>query len=93
MIATVISLLTGQALAWDTTVWGHKEMGNSSHNDFVFKFKAAFDHPLNGNENGEKLQQLCQGNHPALEYALPFKHWLQIAAGMSRLYMLNFKRE
>nr|XP_013998746.1 unnamed protein product [Salmo salar] len=71
-IATVISLLTSQALEWATAVWKRGEEELVSFVRFMALFRAVFNHSPVGREGGKKLLQLQQVAQPAAEYALTF---------------------
>lgn len=72
-VATVISLLTGQALEWATVVWERGEKELDSYEGFMALFRVIFDHPPEGREGGERLLQLRQEDQTAAEYALTFR--------------------
>ena len=72
-VATVISLLTGRALAWTTAAWERGEEDLGSYEGFIAMFRAFFDHPPEGREEGEKLFQFRQGAQTAAEYTLTFR--------------------
>jgi hypothetical protein len=57
-IATVISLLTRQALKWAMADWKRGEEELVYFVRFMALFRAIFDHPPVGREGGKKLLQL-----------------------------------
>jgi hypothetical protein len=66
-VATVISLLTGRASEW--AIWARGEEELASYEGLMALFRGIFDHPLEGIEGGECLQD----DQIAAKYALTFR--------------------
>ncbi len=61
-VAFVITLLTGRAALWGTTVWEQKHHCCSSFQYFSEELKKVFDRAASGKEAARVLVELCQGN-------------------------------
>lgn len=69
----VISLLTGQARDWVTTLWMDDSPLLDSARDFQNAFKGIFNHPAVGRSLGKRMFDLKQGTRTAAEFSLEFR--------------------
>lgn len=72
-IAYIITLLTGKARAWATSIWEQQGRACSSYARFTEEMRRVFDHPVGGRDAANRLFQLRQGNSSVAEYAVLFR--------------------
>lgn len=72
-IAYIITLLTGKARAWATSIWEQQGRACTSYAIFTEEMRRVFDHPVGGREADNRLFQLRQGNSSVAEYAVLFR--------------------
>uniref|UniRef100_A0A8K9V225 Gypsy retrotransposon integrase-like protein 1 n=1 Tax=Oncorhynchus mykiss TaxID=8022 RepID=A0A8K9V225_ONCMY len=77
-VSVLISCLTGRALEWANAVWNGPDSAREHYPEFSRRFRAVFDHPLDGRAAGERLFHLRQERRSAQDYALEFR---TLAAG------------
>lgn len=71
-ITQFINLLTDKVLTWVTMVWSQEGEHMASYHHFLQLIQRVFDHSTEGNEIGEKLLSLKQGNQSTTEFILNF---------------------
>ncbi len=72
-VAFVITLLTGRAALWGTTVWEQKHHCCSSFQSFSEELKKVFDRAASGREAARELAELRQGNRSVTDYSIEFR--------------------
>lgn len=72
-IAYLVSLLSGAAREWGTSVWERQEGVCQSYQAFVGEMKKVFDHPIQGKDAGYRLLSIRQGTRRVTEYAIEFR--------------------
>ncbi|KAL0148088.1 hypothetical protein M9458_056628, partial [Cirrhinus mrigala] len=72
-VAFVITLLSGQAASWGTTVWEQKLPCCASFQSFSEELKKVFDHAASGREAARLLAELRQGNRTVTDYSIEFR--------------------
>ncbi|KAK6314066.1 hypothetical protein J4Q44_G00155250 [Coregonus suidteri] len=72
MIAYIISLLSGWALAWAMAVWEQQTPSCSSILAFTAELRRVFDHPVGGREAASRLFRLRQGARPVADFTIEF---------------------
>ena len=72
-VAYIISLLSGKALAWATSVWNQDVNFCFVLDEFVEKMKRVFDHPVTGREASRRLITIRQGKRSVAEFAVDFR--------------------
>ncbi len=72
-VAFVITLLTGRAALWGTTVWEQKHQCCSSFQSFSEELKKVFDRAASGREAARELAELRQGNRSVTDYSIEFR--------------------
>lgn len=77
-VSVLISCLTGRALEWANAVWNGPDSAREHYPEFSCRFRAVFDHPIDGRAVGERLFHLRQERRSAQDYALEFR---TLAAG------------
>lgn len=73
-ITVMMSLLTGRAIAWVSTVWEQGGEPTSKFDRFLAMFRQVFDHAPTPAEReiGDQLLVLKQGSRSMVDYALEF---------------------
>lgn len=72
-IAFIISLLSGEALAWVTPLWERNDPVVSNLPDFLAAFRKVFDEPGRTSSAASSLLRLRQGNSTVGQYAIQFR--------------------
>ncbi len=72
-VAYVITLLTGRAREWGTSVWDAGALFCNDFEDFRCEMTRLFDRSVRGDEAASKLARLRQGGRSVTEYAIQFK--------------------
>lgn len=74
-VAYVITLLSGNALAWATALWEQSPQPAvcSDYNLFIDEMRRVFEHPVRGREAASRLLQLTQGTRNVAELAVEFR--------------------
>ncbi|XP_045553098.1 uncharacterized protein [Salmo salar] len=67
MIADIISLLSGKALAWEMVVWKQQPPSCYSILAFIAELRRVFDHPVDGREAASRLFNIHQGARPVAD--------------------------
>ncbi|KAK3507316.1 hypothetical protein QTP70_013715 [Hemibagrus guttatus] len=71
--ALVMSLLTGRALEWASTVWDDDPQIRSSFVYFSGMIREVFEYPAGGKDISVQLMELRQGSDTAADYAIRFR--------------------
>ncbi|KAL6476018.1 hypothetical protein MHYP_G00145170 [Metynnis hypsauchen] len=72
-VAYMISLLTGRALAWATSLWELDSPDTASGESFKRAMRTTFHNPRGGREVAPRLLALSQGTHSVADYAIKFR--------------------
>lgn len=72
-VAYVITLLTGRAREWGTTVWQAKFPYCFNFNDFEKEMIKVFDRSVHGREAARLLVSLRQGDRSVSDYSIQFR--------------------
>ncbi|KAL6463648.1 hypothetical protein MHYP_G00280390 [Metynnis hypsauchen] len=72
-VAYMISLLTGRALAWATSLWERASPDTASGESFMRAMRTAFHNPRGGREAAPRLLALSQGTCSVADYAIEFR--------------------
>lgn len=72
-IAYVISLLTGRAREWGTTIWEAEAECTHQYQDFKEEMIRVFDRSIFGEEASRVLSSLCQGKRSVTDYSIEFR--------------------
>lgn len=72
-VAFVITLLTGKAREWGTTVWAAKSPYCASFELFEKEMLKVFDRSLAGKEAASQLARLRQGDYSVTDYSIRFR--------------------
>ena len=72
-MSVLISCLTGRALEWANAVWNGPDSAREHYPEFSLRFRAVFDHPLDGLAVGERLflSQAGEEERPGLRAGVP----------------------
>ncbi|KAK3522827.1 hypothetical protein QTP86_004675 [Hemibagrus guttatus] len=71
--ALLLSLLTGGALDWASTVWDADPQIRTSFTYFAGMIQEEFEYPAGGKSISLQLIELCQGSDSAAYYAIKFR--------------------
>lgn len=72
-VAFVLTLLTGKAREWGTSVWETRAPCCASFNDLRLEMMRLFDRSARGQEAADQLARLHQSGRSVTEYAILFK--------------------
>ncbi len=72
-VAFIITLLSGRAASWGTTVWEQKLPCCASFRSFSEELKKVFDHAASGREAARLLAELRQGDRTVTDYSIEFR--------------------
>ncbi|KAL6458335.1 hypothetical protein MHYP_G00335650 [Metynnis hypsauchen] len=72
-VAYMISLLTGRALAWATSLWERASPDTASGESFMSAMRTTFHNPRGGREAAPRLLALSQGTRSVADYAIEFR--------------------
>lgn len=72
-IAFIITLLTGRAASWGTTVWEQRLPCCASFQAFSQELKKVFDRAAYGREAARLLAELRQGDRTVADYSIAFR--------------------
>ncbi len=73
-VAFIITLLSGRAASWGTTVWEQKLPCCASFRSFSEELKKVFDHAASGREAARLLAELRQGDCTVTDYSYWVSH-------------------
>ncbi len=72
-VALVLTLLTGEAALWGTTVWENRRPCCSSFNALKEEMRRVFDRAATGRETARRLADLQQGERTVSCYSIEFR--------------------
>ncbi len=72
-IAFVITLLSGRAALWGTTVWEQKLLCCASFQSFSEEIRKVFDRAASGREAARLLAELRQGDRSVTDFSIEFR--------------------
>lgn len=72
-VAFVLTLLTGRARDWGTSVWESRSPCCASFDELRLEMMRLFDRSARGQEAADQLARLRQGSRSVTEYAIQFK--------------------
>ncbi len=72
-VAFIITLLSGRAASWGTTVWEQRLPCCASFRSFSEELKKVFDHAASGREAARLLAELRQGDRTVTDYSIEFR--------------------
>lgn len=72
-IAYLVSLLSGTAREWVTSMWERQDPICHSYPAFVREMKKVLDQPVRGKDAGHRLMAIRQGTRSVAEYSIEFR--------------------
>lgn len=72
-VAYIITLLTGKALNWATSLWDQKSPLTNNSTSFIAEMKKVFQHPASKGDVSYRLLQLSQGERSVAEFSIEFR--------------------
>uniref|UniRef100_A0AAQ5ZXR0 CCHC-type domain-containing protein n=1 Tax=Amphiprion ocellaris TaxID=80972 RepID=A0AAQ5ZXR0_AMPOC len=72
-VAFLVSLLSGAARDWGTSLWEQQGAVCNSYASFTAEMRKIFDHPVRGRDAADRLLSISQGSRSVADYAVDFR--------------------
>lgn len=72
-VAYIITLLTGKALDWASTLWDQRSPLTANSSNFISEMRRVFHHPACTGDVDYRLLRLSQGTRSVAEFAIEFR--------------------